>query len=124
MPGISGTTNREGGSEDNAGAGLFIVKTMSKMTRNYFAIYSGDSAHKLLKYDKRVKYAPRIYADPFSDRHNTYQHLPNFHGTLVGVDIALDETKEFNELMEAIKQSYSRAIRERKEKQYKEIKFV
>jgi anti-sigma regulatory factor (Ser/Thr protein kinase) len=124
MPGISGTTNRDGGSEDNGGAGLFIVKSMAKMTRNYFVIYSGDSMYKLLKYDKRVKHLPRIYADPFDDKHNVYEHLPNFHGTLVGIDMALDDTRKFNELYEVIKKSYSKAIRERKIKRYKEIKFV
>ena len=123
-PGISGTTWQDGGNFNNAGAGLFIVKSLSKMTRNYFVIYSGDSAYKLLKYDKRVKYAPRIYANPFKDKHSQYEHLPNFHGTLIGLDISLDDTEEFNNLLEVIKDSISKAIRERKEQNYKEIKFI
>ncbi len=122
MPGVSGTTNREGGNENNAGAGLFIVKSLSKITRNYFTIYSGDTAYKLLKPDKR--YTPRIYADPFADRHNVYENLPSFHGTLVGVDIALDDTRDFNELMEIVKQNYTKAVRERKAKRYREVKFI
>jgi anti-sigma regulatory factor (Ser/Thr protein kinase) len=124
MPGISGTTFREGGTEDNAGAGLFVIKSMAKITRDYFVIYSGDSEYKLLKYDSRVKYGPRIYADPFDDRHSTRDNLPNFDGTLVGLDITLDDTMEFNELLEGIKKVYSRAVRERKTKVYRKPKYV
>ena len=123
MPGISGTSMRQGGTGDNAGAGLYIVKNLSKMTRNYFVIYSGTAMYKLLKYDKRIE-RPRIHSDPFGDRHSLVKDLPDFHGTLVGVDIALDDTSDFNALMEDIKVSYSRALRERKERQYKKVKFV
>lgn len=124
MPGISGTTNREGGTEENAGAGLFIVKSMAKISRNYFVIYSGNSEYKLLKYDNRVKYSPRIYADPFDDRHSSREDLPQFHGTLVGLDITLNDTTEFNDLLESIKKVYSKALRERKSKIYRKPRFI
>ena len=123
MPGISGTTAGLNFTENNGGAGLFIVKNLSKMTRNYFVLYSGEAAYKLLKYDKRVKGLPRVKSDPFEDRHSAYSGLPNFNGTLVGVDVALDDTETFNAIMETIKVSYSKSIRERKERKYKEIKF-
>jgi anti-sigma regulatory factor (Ser/Thr protein kinase) len=44
VPGVSGTTRREGGTEDNAGAGLFFVKSISMLTRDYFVIYSGTGS--------------------------------------------------------------------------------
>lgn len=124
MPGVSGETSNPEGTDDNAGAGLFIVKNLSKMTRNYFVVYSGGAAYKLLKYDRRVKGLPRVKVDPFDDRHNVYDNLQNFDGTLVGVDIALDDTETFNNLMEMIKETYSKAIRERKQRKYKEVRFV
>lgn len=124
MPGVSGTTAGLNFTEDNGGAGLFIVKNLSKMTRNYFVLYSGDAAYKLLKYDKRVKGLPRIKTDPFEDKHSAYVGLPRFSGTLVGVDIALDDTETFNTIMEVIKIGYSKSIRERKERKYKEVKFL
>jgi anti-sigma regulatory factor (Ser/Thr protein kinase) len=40
-PGITGTTKREGGTEVNAGAGLFFIKSMAMVARDYFVIYSG-----------------------------------------------------------------------------------
>ena len=123
-PGVSGTTAGLNFTEDNGGAGLFIIKNLSKMTRNYFVLYSGTAAYKLLKYDKRVKGLPRIKSDPFDDRHSSYSNLPKFNGTLVGVDIALDDTETFNTIMETIKVGYSKSIREQKERKYKEIKFL
>lgn len=124
MPGVSGTTAREGGTGDNAGAGLYIVKSISKITRNYFVIYSGDSAYKLHKYDKRVKFGPRLNENPFVDKHTVYDGLPNFGGTLIGLDITLTDTMQFNEILEKIKISYSQAIRDRRKRKYKEVRFT
>ncbi len=124
MPGVSGTTAREGGTGDNAGAGLYIVKSIAKITRNYFVIYSGDSAYKIHKYDKRVKYGPRLNENPFADKHSAYDNLPNFGGTLIGIDLTLTDTEDFSKMLERIKVSYSQAIRERKNRKYKEVKFV
>lgn len=124
MPGVSGTTAREGGTGDNAGAGLYIVKSISKITRNYFVVYSGDSAYKLHKYDKRVKFGPRLNENPFADKHTSYDGLPSFGGTLIGLDITLTNTMQFDDILEKIKVSYSQAIRDRKKRKYKEVRFT
>jgi len=50
--------------------------------------------------------------------------LPNFGGTLIGFDLTLTDTGTFSEILERIKVSYSKAIRERKKAKYKEVKFV
>ena len=123
-PGITGTTRREGGTSENAGAGLFFIKSIAKITRNYFVIFSGSAEYTLLKYPKRVKKAPRLYADPNRDPHRSTNDLPCFQGTLVAVDISLDETPEFNDLLVSIGKVYDDAIRERKRKKYKEPRFV
>jgi len=49
MPGITGTTKREGGTEQNAGAGLFFTKSIATVNRNHFVVYSGSAMYKLLK---------------------------------------------------------------------------
>ncbi len=123
-PGITGTTLREGGTAENAGAGLFFIKSIAKITRNYFAIYSGRAEYTLLKHKKRIKGMPRLYADPFRDPHTQTDNAPNFQGTLVAVDISLDETPEFNDLLASIGDVYDKAIRERKRGKYKEPKFI
>ncbi len=121
-PGVSGTTNR-GVTENNAGAGLFIVKNLSRITRSHFVIYSGKSLYKLLLYDKRTN-KPRINANAFDDKHSLYENLPDFHGTLVGIDISLDDTNDFNEQMEYIKQSFTKALNDRRKINYRRVKFL
>lgn len=123
-PGITGTTRREGGTSDNAGAGLFFIKSIAKITRNYFVIYSGSAEYTLLKYKKRIKGMPRLYADPTRDPHSYTNEAPSFQGTLVAVDISLDETPEFNDLLARIGEVFDKAIRERKRGKYKEPKFI
>ena len=122
-PGITGTTRKEGGTADNAGAGLFFIKSIAKITRNYFVIYSGRAEYTLKKYDKRIK-TPRLYADPNRDLHTETKEAPNFQGSLVSVDISLDETQELNELIASIGEVYDKAIRERKRERYRKPKFI
>lgn len=123
-PGITGTTRREGGTSDNAGAGLFFIKSIAKISRNYFVIYSGSAEYTLLKYNKRIKGLPRLYADPSRDQHNYSNETPSFQGTLVAVDISLDETPELNDLLSRIGDVYDKAIRERKHGKYQEPRFI
>ncbi|MBM3256394.1 MAG: hypothetical protein FJZ04_02920 [Candidatus Moranbacteria bacterium] len=123
-PGITGTTRREGGTAENAGAGLFFIKSIAKITRNYFVIYSGNAEYTLLKHKKRIKGMPRLYADPDRDPHSDTSKAANFQGTLVAVDISLDETPEFNDLLASIGKVYDKAIRERKRARYRIPKFI
>jgi anti-sigma regulatory factor (Ser/Thr protein kinase) len=123
-PGITGTTRKEGGTADNAGAGLFFIKSIAKITRNYFVIYSGSAEYTLLKYKKRIKGMPRLYADPERDSHNETNVASNFQGTAVAVDISLDETPEFNDLLSSIGDVYDKAIRDRKREKYRRPKFI
>ncbi|MHB2025452.1 MAG: hypothetical protein ACYCPQ_02255 [Elusimicrobiota bacterium] len=44
-PGITGATPREGGTEQNAGAGLFFIKSIASVNRDFFAVYSGRENH-------------------------------------------------------------------------------
>lgn len=123
-PGITGTTRKEGGTAENAGAGLFFIKSIAKITRSYFVIYSGSAEYTLLKHRKLIKGTPKLYGDPNRDRHNEINDLPNFQGTLVAVDISLDETPEFNDLLTNIGEVYHQTIRERKKEKYRKPKFI
>lgn len=123
-PGITGTTRREGGTAENAGAGLFFIKSIAKITRNYFVIYSGTAKYTLLKHRSDIKGLPKLQADPTKDRHNKTNDASNFQGTLVAVDISLDETPEFNTLLLQIGEVYDKAIRERKRAKFRQPKFI
>ncbi len=122
MPGITGTTRREGGTEQNAGAGLFFVKSIASVNRDFFVIYSGSGFYKLLK--KPATKRLRLSADPFDDRHSKEESLPFWKGTVVGVDITLDQTEEFSLLLSAIRKTYSTAVRDRQKARYKHARFI
>jgi anti-sigma regulatory factor (Ser/Thr protein kinase) len=123
-PGITGTTKREGGTDTNAGAGLFFIKSMAMVARDYFIIYSGTGLYKLTKRDKRTKGFPRLSADPEYDKHAAKNNAPDFPGTVVGIDISLDQTTEFTTLLAAIRGAYTEAVKERKKQRYKKPRFI
>jgi len=123
IPGITGTTRREGGTEFNAGAGLFFIKSIAKVNRDFFVIYSGNAIYKLLKSapgSKRI----RLYADPFKDRHSRGEDFPVWNGTAVGIDISLDATKEFSSLLDLIRDTYVKSLKERRKARYRRPRFI
>lgn len=123
-PGITGTTKNEGGTAENAGAGLFFIKSIAKTTRNYFVIYSGTAEYTLLKHRSDIKGMPKLQANPDKDNHNETKNAPYFQGTLVAVDISLNETPEFNTLLSNIGEVYDKAIRDRKRAKYRQPRFI
>jgi hypothetical protein len=50
--------------------------------------------------------------------------MPPWPGTLVGVDITLDRTEEFSLLLDAIRDTYSSAVRERRRERYRRPRFT
>jgi len=120
-PGITGTTSKEGGTEYNAGAGLFFIKSIATVNKDFFVIHSGNALYKLLKRnDKRIG----LHADPFKDRHSKKDDLPGWQGTIVGIDMSLDTTQEFSLLLRLINETYNKAIKERKKAKYKKPQFI
>lgn len=121
-PGITGTTKQEGGSIENAGAGLFFTKSIASVNRDFFVIYSGNAFYKLLKVPagKRL----HLYADPFDDKHSKNSTYPYWQGTIVGVDITLDKTAALPTPLKLIRKMYVTGIKERKKAKYKKPKFT
>jgi len=122
VPGVTGTTTRIGGTETNAGAGLFFIKSIAKVGRNFFMVYSGDALYKLLRteQDRPV----RLYPDPDKDKHSEKEKLPYWQGTVVGVDIGLEQEADFTTLLSLIRKAYSEGVKERKQLRYKKARFV
>lgn len=121
-PGITGTTSEEGGTEQNAGAGLFFIKSIAYVNRSLFFIYSGKAFFKLLKRNilKKIK----LQVNPAQDKHSSKNDIPTWNGTVVGIDINLNSTEEFTQLLELIRKAYSSAITERKNIKIKKPKFI
>lgn len=122
-PGITGTTSRIGGTDFNAGAGLFFIKSIANVSRDFFIIYSGSAMFKLLKKPPRVKRIV-LNSDPFKDKHSAATALPHWQGTAVGIDISLGQKQEFAELLDMIRDVFSKAIREQKKMKFKKAKFI
>lgn len=120
-PGITGTTKREGGSEQNAGAGLFFIKSIAHVNRNFLVIYSGHAMYKLLK--RKTSKKILLHANPNLDRHSEEQTFPYWQGTVVGIEISLDTTQEFTSLLDLVRETYTMAVRERKKASYRKPKF-
>lgn len=123
QPGITGTTSRFGGTETNAGAGLFFTRNIAKASGNYFAIYSGDTLYRLQKWTGRTL-GLVLYADATEDRHSIYTDLPRWQGTAIGIDIAMKQTQSFTALLGFIRDVYSKKVRNNKRSKYKKPQFV
>ena len=122
VPGVSGTTLSVSGNDINGGAGLFITKSISMLTRNYFVIYSGTGVYRLLQRRPDVKKV-RLNADPSADRHTETNSAPLLEGTLVGIDISLDKIDEFATLLASIRDVYWSAVKERKKARFRRPRF-
>ncbi len=122
-PGITGTTKRTGGTDENAGAGLFFTKSIAYINRSFFMMYSGKGFYKLRMRDahKPVNF---LNADPFKDSHSEKNDLPFWQGTVVGVDISLDSTSEFQTLLNLIGVVYSGGVKDKRKAQYKKARFI
>lgn len=120
-PGISGATPKIGGNETNAGAGLFFIRSIAKVSGNFFVLYSGSSLYKLL----RKQSAPNVlHGDPFHEDHRMVEDLPHWQGTAIGIDINVDDTAEFSSLLEIIRKSYRIDVKGRKKAFFKKIQFT
>jgi len=112
QPGITGTTSRVGGNAFNAGAGLFFTKSIATLSRNRFVLYSGDSMFRLMKTGKYDQ--PSLYADPINDPH-AFVHWPFWTGTIVGIDLNIEQGVEFAALLNLIRQAYFIDVKTKKD---------
>ena len=120
QPGITGTTARIGGTEFNAGAGLFFIKSIAALSRNYFVLYSGNTAFQLLKAPVRKK--PELHIDPERDHHNMHVDLPPWRGTVVGIDLSVSTAADFAQLLDEIRKAYAIDVKHKK-KYARKIRF-
>jgi anti-sigma regulatory factor (Ser/Thr protein kinase) len=120
-PGITGTTRKPGGTAQNAGFGLFLIKSIAYVGHDFFTIISGDRMYKLLQRSstKTVK----LNSNPLLDRHSILP-IPSWKGVAVGVDISLNQTDEFTELLDTIYKFYAQEVKGQKKARYKKPRFI
>jgi anti-sigma regulatory factor (Ser/Thr protein kinase) len=120
-PGISGATPKIGGNETNAGAGLFFIRSIAKVSSNFFVIYSGSTDYKLLRSQTSRNV---LFGNPMQEDHSINTDLPSWQGTAVGIDINVDETAPFGALLEIIRKSYQIDVKAQKKQYFKSIQFT
>jgi anti-sigma regulatory factor (Ser/Thr protein kinase) len=122
QPGITGTSPNFGGNEYNAGAGLFFTKSIARASRNFFVVYSGGALFKLLK---GAETADRVlHADSTRDYATRHSDLPEWQGTAIGIDIAIDASATFQQLLDDIYTAYRLEIRSAKKDRFKRARFA
>lgn len=93
--GTTGATAGMYGTQDNAGAGLYFTRRLSWATGRYFALASGDALFKLSQAAK----------PPPDDR--LVASMPQLPGTLVAVEIGLDQELDFEDFIAATRASFT-----------------
>lgn len=121
-PGVTGTTSRWGGTEYNAGAGLFFVKAIACASRNFFVAYSGDGLFKLRRTPGDQE--PAIQTDPGKDLATTHGDVLPWPGTVMGVDLALTAGVTFEKLLRDIRDVYHLDVRDKRKAAYKRPRFA
>lgn len=122
-PGITGTTSRIGGTEYNAGAGLFFTKSIAKVSNNFFILYSGKTLYRLKK-DHNGENDTSLNSDPLHDNCSLKDNLNKWQGTVVGFDISLDSQSEFQELLKQIRDVYFLDVKAKTKSKYKKPRFT
>ena len=102
-PGVTGSTNFSGGNTQNAGAGLFFVKSLTHQLGSHFLLYSGTGLFKLLK---RKTIRSILKPDSLKDHASGSNDFPFWHGTAVGVDIPLNKSTDFNTALTQIRAKF------------------
>lgn len=120
-PGVSGTSPRYGGTEFNAGAGLFFIKSIARVSKNFFVLYSGEAMFKLLKSDPRGQNV--LFADPRHDRATRETELPSWQGTVIGIDVSVKTHSTFKALLRAIGEAYDVDVKQSRKKKFKKARF-
>lgn len=119
-PGVTGTTRKPGGTEQNAGFGLFLIKSIAYVNSDFFVIISGNKMYKMLQRNEKKLI---LRGDPLKDRH-TKMDINPWRGVAVGVDISLNQTQEFSSLLDMIWKYYSTDVKGQKKKRYKKPRFI
>lgn len=119
-PGISGATPRIGGDETNAGAGLFFIRSIAKVSGNFFVMYSGSTLYKIMRKQPDPN---TLFANPLEEGHSLVEDLPPWEGTAIGIDINVDDTGKFSALLDIIRKSYNIDVKVKRKAYYKKISF-
>jgi hypothetical protein len=96
-PGITGARRGLYGTPENAGAGLFITRSIAKGTGGYFLFQSGEAAYRLRRTLNPEDQIDLYFEALDEPRHDLWTPIPNWLGTTVAVEIRTDNIEDFQE---------------------------
>lgn len=107
-PGITGALSGEYGTPDNAGAGLFITRSIAKGSGGYFFLLSGKSAYRLRRAEDDSAMT-ELYLDAYDEpRHDRYSFESSWLGTVVSVEIRTEKIGDYDGFFQWIFRSIPR----------------
>lgn len=95
-PGITGAVAGQYGTPDNAGAGLFITRSIAKGSGGYFFLLSGNAAYRLRR-ARNDREMTELFLDAYDEpRHDRYRFGSSWKGTVVSVEIRTEKIGDYD----------------------------
>lgn len=113
QPGITGALAGPYGPPENAGAGLFVTRSIAKGTGGYFFLLSGTAAYRLFRAPEALGEAPPS-VDPFTDRSNQWLFDTPWEGTVVTLEIRTERIFQFQDFFSWIRDQMPRRVAPRR----------
>ena len=102
-PGITGAQVGLYGTTENAGAGLFITRSIAKGTGGYFLMSTGNAVYRLRRSNDPDKQLS-LFADPYTEqRHDGWEFDSSWQGTIASVEIRMNKIEDFQEFFSWIR---------------------
>ena len=95
-PGVTGAMPGPYGTLDNAGAGLFITRSIAKGSGGYFLLLSGTACYRLRRAREPLEQL-NLPLDPTNDRHDLWLLPHAWQGTVVSMEIRSDQIEDFDQ---------------------------
>lgn len=100
QPGVTGAQAGNYGTPENAGAGLYVTRSMAKGTGGYFFLCSGTAAYRQRR-ARSEDDMTELFVDPFDDkRADRWQWTAPWLGTVVSVEIRTEMIAHYENFVE------------------------
>lgn len=97
--GITGALSGPYGRPDNAGAGLFITRSIAKGSGGYFFLLSGRAGYRLRR-ARNEEEMTELYLDPYTEpRHDSYRFDSPWQGTVVSAEIRTEKIADYDNFL-------------------------
>ncbi|AMY10664.1 hypothetical protein LuPra_03903 [Luteitalea pratensis] len=97
-PGVTGAIRGMYGTPNNAGAGLYVTRSIAKGTGGYFAVVSGRAAYRTFRSDDGGEQGT-LFPEPERDKHRMFADFKGWDGTVVALEIRPEILDDFETIL-------------------------